>query len=210
MDRALKTRLGSGFGCGWTDVRRLFWILIAAALLWAGGLLAFVSTLPKERAGAVPKADGVVVYTGGGARIAAGMELMERGAAKRLLISGVNEDTSRAALVEMMPSAAPYFECCVDLGHEARTTEGNAAEVRDWARANGFGKLILVTSDYHMPRALVETRARLPQTEIVAFPVASGFIGRDGRPTSPEAWKQLAFEYSKYIAARAKTAVNAQ
>ena len=184
---------------------RLIWILLATALLWAAGFLIFITSLPREDNAVMPRADGVVVYTGGGSRIAAGMELMERGAAQRLLISGVNPGTSRAALVEMMPSAAPYFECCVDLGREAQTTEGNAAEVRDWASANGFGRLILVTSEYHMPRALVETHARLPGVEIVAYPVASGFLGANGRPTTTEAWKQLAFEYSKYLLARAKT-----
>ncbi|MBY0421162.1 MAG: YdcF family protein, partial [Parvularculaceae bacterium] len=142
---------------------RILLFLMSLALLWALGLFMFVADLPRESLRELPKADGIVVYTGGGARIAAGMELMERGAAERLLISGVNPGTSRAALIEMMPSARPLFECCVDLGREAQTTEGNAAEVRDWALKNGFETLILVTSEYHMPRALVETRARLPK-----------------------------------------------
>lgn len=185
--------------------RSLFLSLVVAVLAWAGGFAVFVARLPAEIRGASPKADGVVVYTGGGARIAAGMELMERGAAQRLLISGVNPGTSRAALLEMMPSAAPWFECCVDLGREAQTTEGNATEVRDWASDHGFRRLILVTSDYHMPRALVETNAKLPATEIVAWPVASGILGEDGRPNSREAWRLLAVEYTKYLAANAKT-----
>ena len=189
---------------------RILLSLVAVVLLWAVGFFMFVADLPRETRSDAPRADGIVVYTGGGARIAAGMELMERGAAERLLISGVNPGTSRAALIEMMPSARPLFECCVDLGREAQTTEGNAAEVRDWAIKNGFQRLILVTSDYHMPRALVETRARLPRAEIVAWPVASGFIGADGQPTSVEAWKQLAFEHLKFLAAKVKNLVRAR
>lgn len=175
------------------------------ALAWAVGLVLFVTDLPETESQPVASADGVVVYTGGGARIAAGMTLMEQGAAKRLLISGVNPDISRDEIGKMWSGAAETFDCCVDLGDQARTTEGNAEEVSDWARAHGFASLILVTSDYHMPRALVETHARLPAVEIISYAVASDLLDGANRPVSVEAWRMLAIEYSKYLAARAKT-----
>lgn len=184
---------------------RFFGFLAALVVVWVVGFVLFVTNLPRESDRWPTEADGIVVYTGGGARIAAGMVLMQRGSAQRLLISGVNPGTSREALIEMNPEAKPIFDCCVDLGIEAQSTEGNAAEVRDWALQHGFKRIILVTSDYHMPRALVETRARLKGVTLKAYPVASGFIDRNGRPSSREAWKQLAFEYSKYLASHVKT-----
>lgn len=184
---------------------RIFLGLFALALVWAIGLVLFVTELPEIDPQPVAAADGVVVYTGGGARIAAGMTLMEQGAAKRLLISGVNPDISRDEIGKMWPGAAGTFDCCVDLGAQARTTEGNAAEVSDWAREHGFASLILVTSDYHMPRALVETHARLPAVDIVSYAVASDLLDGANRPVSVDAWRILAIEYSKYLAARAKT-----
>lgn len=186
---------------------RLILSVMALALVWAVGLFLFIGAIPVAAAEDVAPADGVVVYTGGGARIAAGLALMQKGAGRRLLISGVNPEIGRNEIIELWPDAAATFDCCVDLGDQARTTEGNAEEVSDWAAANGFRRLILVTSDYHMPRALIETRARLSDVEIIPYAAPSAFLDENGRPASNEAWRALAFEYSKFLAARVKTFV---
>lgn len=179
--------------------------LIFVCVAWAAGLLVFVSGLPAPSASAPEPADGIVVFTGAGARITAGMELLNNGAGSRLLISGVNPEITRELIQNMWPGEPALFECCVDLGLEARSTEGNAEEVRDWAKAHGFRRLILVTSDYHMPRALLETRSSLSDVEIVAYSVASGLLDEKSRPSSLGAWRKLAVEYSKFLAVRVKT-----
>lgn len=187
-------------------MRRLLGGLFAVALIWAMGFFMFIRSLPESEAAVAAKADGAVVYTGlGGARVTTGMSVLARGDVKRLLISGVNKGTSRSQLAQLWPGEADAFECCVDLGLEAQSTEGNAREVRDWARAHGFTSLILVTSDYHMPRALLETRAQLPEATIIAYPVESGFLDAKGGPATGDAWRQLAFEYSKFLAVRVRT-----
>ncbi len=191
-------------------MRRLLGSLFAIAMIWAIGFFLFIRAVPPASEAVAAKADGAVVYTGvGGARVTTGMSVLARGDAERLLISGVNPGTTRDELAKMWPGEAESFECCVDLGHEARTTEGNAREVRDWARAHGFASLILVTSDYHMRRALLETRTQLPEATIIAYPVESGYLDADGGPASGEAWRLLAFEYSKFLAVRAKTLISA-
>lgn len=188
-------------------MRRIVLGLVILALGWAVGLLVFVGALPAPAATAAgDPADGVVVYTGiGGARVATGMALMQEGAGARLLISGVNPDNTREEVAKQWPGDPEAFECCVDLGLEARSTLGNALEVRNWARENDFRRLILVTSDYHMPRALMETRDQLPEVEIIAHAVESGYLDGDGRPKSLGAWRRLAAEYSKYLAVRVRT-----
>lgn len=165
----------------------------------------FVAELPEPSAGSRPEADGVVVFTGGGERVAAAMALLNDGAAKRLLISGVNPTVTRPELAELWPGKAETFECCVDLGLQAQTTTGNASELDAWTRANGFSSLILVTSEFHMPRALVEARERLPDVTITPYAVASGLIGADGRPASFAEWRRVGAEYSKFLYARVKT-----
>lgn len=190
-------------------MRRLFIFIAALALAWVAGLAVFLAALPK-RPPATAHADGIVVYTGvGGARIATAMSLLGDGAGRRLLISGVNPEISRAEVAKMWPGEVEAFECCVDLGLEARSTTGNAIEVRDWARRNGFRSIILVTSDYHMPRALLETDAQMPDAEIVPYPVGSGLLGESGWPSSIAACRPLAVEYTKYLAVRVKTLVRA-
>lgn len=190
-------------------MRRLLIFFAALALAWIAGLAVFLAVLPKAPP-ATAHADGIVVYTGvGGARIATAMSLLDGGAGRRLLISGVNPEISRAEVAKMWPGEVEAFECCVDLGLEARSTTGNAIEVRDWARRNDFRSIILVTSDYHMPRALLETDALMPDAEIVPYPVGSGLIGESGWPASIAACRPLAVEYTKYLAVRVKTLVRA-
>lgn len=152
------------------------------------------------------RADAVVVYTGiGGGRIDAAMSLLGEGAGARLLISGVNPEISREELQRLWPGEPAAFECCVDLGREARSTVGNAREARAWAISNGFSSLILVTSDYHMPRALVETRDQLNEIDVTPYRVQSGYLNERGEPANSEAWKKLAIEYSKFLAALVKS-----
>lgn len=187
-------------------MRRITTFLAIVALAWGAGLLVFVSALHQARQPSSVKAEGVVVYTGvGGQRISTGMALLSSGAAERLLISGVNPDIGRDELRRLWTGEPEDFDRYVDLGREAESTVGNAIEVRDWANSHGFHRLILVTSDYHMPRAILETRDQLPDAEIVAYPVQSGYLSEHGRPANAKAWRLLAVEYSKYLWVRAKT-----
>ncbi len=188
-------------------MRLVIMVLAGVGLLWASGLVVFILVLPQPSSGVAVPADGVVVFTGAGARITAGMDLLNKGAGSRLLISGVNPEITRSSIQAMWTGETDLFECCVDLGLEARSTEGNAAEVRDWANTHGFTRLILVTSDYHMPRALLETRTNLADIEIAAYPVPSGLLNANRQPTSISALRKLAVEYSKYVAVCVKTFV---
>lgn len=186
-------------------MQRLFTAALFVALAWSAGLLVFISGLPEPAKERPAPADGVVVFTGGGDRVSAAMNLLNDGAGKRLLISGVNPNVPRPDLAQMWPGDPELFECCVDLGFEAQSTVGNAYELGAWTREHGYRSLILVTSEFHMPRALIETRERLPEVDITPYAVASGHIGPDGRPHTAADWRRIGGEYTKYLAARVKT-----
>ncbi|MEZ5921428.1 MAG: YdcF family protein [Parvularculaceae bacterium] len=188
--------------------KRLFLILVAGTLAWIAGLFIFVGDLPQPDSDSPAPADGVVVFTGGGERISTAMTLLNDGAGKRLLISGVNPNVSREELAKFWSGDPQLFECCVDLGVEAETTEQNAGELDAWTRANGYRSLILVTSEFHMPRALLEARERLPDIVITPYPVESGLLGPNGRPHGLSGWKRINGEYAKYLAVRIKTFLN--
>ncbi len=124
------------------------------------------------------RADGIVALTGGSQRIGDAIDLLAQGYAGRLLISGVNERTSRDEIARLNPGQRRLFECCVDLDYRARNTIGNAIETRRWIERNRFRSIIVVTSAYHMPRTLVELDHALPDLRKVPY------RGRDagGRP----------------------------
>ena len=143
-----------------------------------------------------------IALTGGADRIEDALDLLEKGHAGRLLISGVNPSLTRADVVRLAPGAAGLIECCVDLGYEARNTIGNALEARRWLAAHDLsGPVIVVTSNYHMPRALAELAHELPQTELIPFPVVSERL-RNGAWWNDWGVARLwAGEYAKYLVA---------
>lgn len=186
-------------------MKKLVLILAGAACLWGAGFFFYLADLPRPGAGPIEEADGVVVFTGGGGvRISTAMALFADGAGDRLLISGVHPDTSLASLAHFWVGPEDRFDCCIDIGRIAQTTEGNASEMREWAMKNNYRRLILVTSDFHMPRALTVSRARFPEAIITPRAAPSGYLDAKGRPTSLPATVKLAGEYTKLIAARAK------
>jgi len=186
-------------------VRRILFAFLVLLVAWGAGLVVFVSNIPAPAAARPDPADGVVVFTGGFDRVASAMALLNDGAGKRLLISGVNPNVSRPDVAEMWNGDPMLFDCCVDLGQEARTTQGNADELESWTRRHGYRSLILVTSDFHMPRALLETRERMPDVIVTPYSVASGLIGADGKPRRISDWRRIGGEYTKYLAVRAKS-----
>jgi len=178
----------------WIGLARLlaFFILIAAVIGfggYAGQVASHDTPAPDVRA------DGIIALTGDSGRLAAAVSLLEDGQAGQLLISGVNPDVSEATLRRASGLDPARFDCCVTLGRQARDTVGNAVEAADWVRTRGYDRLIVVTSDYHLPRALLEMRARLPEAELIAYPVDTAPPWRN-----PGAARLWLLEYAKYVA----------
>jgi uncharacterized SAM-binding protein YcdF (DUF218 family) len=177
---------------------------------WGLGLLAFAARVAHSTpAPAPPKAEGVVVLTGvSSQRIEAAMRLLQDGDAKRLLISGVNRGATRADIKRVARAvAAPVYDCCVDLGFEAEDTVGNAREIADWARARDYDSLIVVTADYHMPRALLELHSALPKATLTPYPVATGELNAHAWWRNSHDFRRLALEYTKYLIILGREAV---
>ena len=179
--------------------------LLAVALLGFGALTwsfaEFVSRIEGREAAPSRHAEGAVALTGGADRISDAIELLAHGNADRLLITGVNPLTSRAEIAKQTPYARALFGCCIELGYDAANTVGNAVETERWVRAHHIRSLIVVTSNYHMPRALAEIGSALPDIDLMAFPVVSE-RGK-GRPwwTDGQSARLIVSEYCKYVAA---------
>lgn len=144
-------------------------------------------------------ADGVVALTGGPDRITVAAGLLASGQAKRMLISGVNQLTTRSQLSRETPRYRELIDCCVDIGYLAENTFGNAVETARWAKRNNVERLVVVTSDYHMPRALDELKAALPGATLIAYPVRSPRLQPVGWWRDPEALRLVVVEYVKYL-----------
>ncbi|HWZ07096.1 MAG TPA: YdcF family protein [Bradyrhizobium sp.] len=185
---------------GATIVAVLAIVFVAAAV----GFVGFISQLHGAETRPSRTADGIVVLTGGSSRVSDAMELLADGYGKRLLISGVHPTSPASDISRSATDSQLLMSCCVDLDRSAVNTRSNAAETRRWARERGFKSLIVVTSNYHMPRAIVELTHAMPDVTLIPFAVVGDKWRDEPWWTSGATMRLLLSEYVKYVAAEVR------
>jgi uncharacterized SAM-binding protein YcdF (DUF218 family) len=176
-------------------------ICALAALALAGGFGWFLWSLPADEIVLHRDADGIVVLTGGASRISDAIELLAAGRGKRLLISGVNPATPFDEITRLNPDYGRVVSCCVDFDRSLNTL-GNAIETKHWVESRGFRSLIVVTSSYHMPRAIAEIAHQLPDVALLPFPVIADKLHAEPWWSHGTTVKLMFSEYLKYVVAR--------
>ena len=171
----------------------------SGSLLLAAGFIWFALTIPGEDVSKDRKADGIVVLTGAASRIPDAIELLAAERGKRLLITGVHRATSAREIARLTPLYSKFFTCCIDLDKSALNTFGNALETKRWAREHNFNSLIVVTSNWHMPRAMAELAHQLPDATLIAYPVISEKVKTEPWWSNFDTARFLAAEYLKYL-----------
>lgn len=183
---------------------RVFLGVILLVLLGYGlGFVLFVSSLPAAPT-ELPRADGIVALTGGDERLDTAVSLLEHGVGKRLLVSGVSQETSKET-VGKLSEGGPRFACCADIGYAAEDTHGNAEEAAGWARNHHFTSLVIVTGRYHMPRTLHEFAAAMPDIALIPYPVNQSRIVLSGWWLHSRTVSLLHREFVKYLASLVTT-----
>jgi uncharacterized SAM-binding protein YcdF (DUF218 family) len=188
--------------------RRIMAVIVKLAvfgvLALALGFAGFVWLLPSQEIALVGNADGIVVLTGGASRVTDALELLASGRGKRLLITGVNPGTTTGDIARQTVDYGRLLNCCVDLDYSALNTLGNAVQARRWALDHDFKSLIVVTSAYHMPRALAELAHQLPDAALIPYPVVSDRLRIEPWWSNSETTKLVLSEYLKYLFAKVR------
>lgn len=182
-------------------IKNFFSIVIFSAFLFL--IVAFAShihALSVLEQTEFKSVDAAIVLTGGPDRLTVAANLLSSGVTKHLLISGVGGRADLDDLVRVAPALAPYASCCIELGHQAQNTRGNAEEAALWARARNFKSLAIVTAGFHLPRAMLEVGAAIPDRTL--YPYRVGLPLRDqlmnGRVSG---FYAMGLEPIKYMAA---------
>src|SRR5215467_15600794 len=177
---------------------------VTGLIVLAVGFVWFVLQISSDEVTLDTKADGIVALTGAAARIPDAIELLATDRGKRLLITGVHRATSSKEIARLTPLYSKYFSCCIDLDRSALNTFGNALETKRWARQHNFNSLIVVTSNWHMPRAMAELDHQLPDVTLIAFPVISEKVKSEPWWSNLDTARLLFGEYLKYVFAQAR------
>ncbi len=196
-------------------VRRIVRIALLATLVcvlgFAGGFALFADYVSSMATPRDPRAaDAIIVVTGGKARLEAAVGLLKSGKGERLLISGVHPAADLDDIRAATGGDRKLFSCCVDVDYAALDTTGNAQESAKWLRDHAYSTVILVTNNYHMPRALLEMRRLIGTTRFVPYPVVNASIDRGNWLTSREVLRVLFTEYTKYLVALARSVLTGE
>jgi uncharacterized SAM-binding protein YcdF (DUF218 family) len=174
-------------------------VAVLCAAMFVLGFAGFVWLLPSGQVVLDRNADGIVVLTGGTSRVTDALELLASHRGKRLLITGVNPGTTTGEIARQVADYGHILACCVDLDYSAINTLGNARQARRWATQHAFHSLIVVTSAYHMPRALAELAHQLPDAALIPFPVVSDRLRIEPWWSNGATTRLVLSEYLKYL-----------
>lgn len=138
-----------------------------------------------------------VVFTGQFSRVHVGLDLLEHGRVRPLLISGANGGAGIpiagfAKQFQLSPALqAALSDGQLVLASGADTTFQNAYEARQWLATLPQGKpVVLITSRFHMPRASVALELAVENRRVLRYVVAE---------EAPVTRNDIAREWAKFV-----------
>ena len=172
--------------------KHLYFFLILLLIVYLYSFLKYLSNI-NDQLSLKNNMSNIVVITGGVGRIKAGIDLLSNSDNTRLLISGVGKGVTRA---DLLPTNFSLYSKRVDLGYFADSTLGNALETKDWVKRNNFDNIILVTDNWHVPRAKLLFEEAMPEVKISVYPV---FQYREGTSKKPYLPKNILFLFKEHL-----------
>tara|TARA_Y100000991_G_scaffold405_1_gene294 strand:+ start:977 stop:1591 length:615 start_codon:yes stop_codon:yes gene_type:complete len=152
------------------------------------------------------KSSNIVILTGGTNRIKDGLNIINHfDKSKRtkfkILVSGTGKGFSKNSLIKQIgPNFNPkLIECCIFLDSVSKNTLTNAIETSKWANRNDLKEFILITSNYHMPRAILEFKNVMPNHKIYTFAITPRKHNIKEWMSSYETFSLIFKEFCKYI-----------
>lgn len=192
---APKKRKSSWVRWIWTPIALVLLLAIGASI---GGFVRFAEDVANLKAPDISeKSDAIVVLTGGKSRITEAVSLLKDGKANRLFISGVNPNISDNELLRVSGADKALFDCCIDIGKDAKDTIGNGKEIAQWASEQNYKTLIVVTNNYHMRRSLLELNSATSDIELIAYPVMNSEVKTENWYKDTPTLRTLINEFAK-------------
>ncbi len=198
--RAMRTAAGAAV---------VYLLLFQTPLLW-------VIAEPLRIVDTPQKADAIVVFAGGAGesaqagggyqeRVKQAVDLYQAGYAPRVVFSSgfvyafKEADIMRGLAIDLgVPADAIILE------ERAANTYQSVIYARDLARRYGARDVLLVSSPYHMRRALLTWRKQAPDINVAGTPVPQSQYYSHGRGASLEQFRGIAWEYAAIVFYRSR------
>jgi len=168
-------------------------------ILWLLALLFLPPTVPhllslRDPGPPAGRADAIFVLTGGEGRIQEGYRAWSGGAARELYVLGAGRKVPVARIVPEASRISAEELSRVHVEWWSENTLENAFSAKSSVGERKYSSVILVTSDYHMPRAYLAFRKVLPaEVSVSAIRVrpegGAGASWRWARRRFIEGWK---------------------
>ena len=154
-------------------------IFIIIFIYFCTGLLKYKEQVQSLTEYSIKEAENVVILTGGSNRIKEGLKLIKNFSKLGsmnidILISGTGKGFTKSNVNKLLSKNDPlniFIECCLELDNKSQNTRSNAIETLIWVNKNNIKQLILITSNYHMPRAVLEFKNKMPNLKIIKYPI---------------------------------------
>lgn len=154
------------------------------------------------------KSTNIVILTGGANRIKDGLKIIQdfknsKNINYKILVSGTGIGFTKSSLKKKL---GPNFnsqliQCCIDLDGVSKNTLTNASETFKWANKNDIKEFILITSNYHMPRAILEFKNVMPNLKIYTYAITPKKHNIKNWLSSYQTFSLVFTEYCKFIIA---------
>ena len=169
--------------------------------------LVWLAAEPLKQAAAPKKADAIVVFAGGVGesgeagggyqeRVKQAVDLYRAGYAPRMIFSsGFVFAFQEAEVMKSLAVANGVPESAILLETQAANTRDNVVLSDRILHANGWRSILLVSSPYHMRRALLTWRRAAPDVEVTPAPVPQSQFYAHQRGASLDQIRGLVQEY---------------
>ena len=115
-----------------------------------------------------------IVLTGGDNRVKKSLKIFFtiKNKNKNLFISGVGKGFNKKTLRKLTqknPNYNKIIDCCIQIEGISRNTFSNAVESLKWVKSKKINSFVLLTNNYHMPRAMLEFKSIFNDIKITPY-----------------------------------------
>jgi uncharacterized SAM-binding protein YcdF (DUF218 family) len=145
-------------------------------------------------------ADAILVLVGGENRIAEGFRIWKEGKGKELFILGAGREARLSSILPAGAVISPAELLRIHIEGWSENTLENAFSAKSAVVSRRYREVILVTSDYHVPRANLALRKVLPPgVSISVIPVVSNWRRKGAWRRLPRLFLVEGWKYWGYL-----------